>query len=85
MEDKVVGYDDLQGSLRVKVYYPATATSEWVDEQLVKYANPLDQLEDKKPERDIEDFYPLLGTRHVDPDNGMTYETTDVFQDKRGV
>ena len=36
------------------------------------------------PERDIEDFYPLLGTRHVDPDNGLTYETTDVFQDKRG-
>ena len=76
----------------MKVYYPATATSEWVDEQLVKYADPLDQLEDKKlivsaediPERDIEDFYPLLGTRHVDPDNGLTYETTDVLQDKRG-
>ena len=58
----------------------------------MKYADPLDQLEDKKhivpaedvPERDIEDFYPLLGTRHVDLDNGLTYETTDVFQDKRG-
>ena len=48
VEGKVVGYDDLQGSLRVKVYFPATATSEWVDEQLVKYADPLDQLEDKK-------------------------------------
>jgi hypothetical protein len=92
VEGKVVGYDDLQGSLRVKVYYPATANSEWVDEQLVKYADPLDQLENKNlivpaedvPERDIEDFYPLLGTRHVDPDNGLTYETTDVFQDKRG-
>jgi hypothetical protein len=92
VEGKVDGYDDLQGSLRVKVYYPATATSKWVDEQLVKYADPLDQLEDKKlivsaediPERDIEDFYPLLGTRHVDPDNGLTYETAHVFQDKRG-
>jgi hypothetical protein len=92
VEGKVVGYDDLQGSLRVKVYYPATATSKWVDEQLVKYAYPLNQLENKNlivpaedvPERDIEDFYPLLGTRHVDPDNGLTYETTDVFQDKRG-
>ena len=60
--------------------------------QLVKYADPLDQLEYKKvivsaddiPEWDIEDFYPLLGTRHVDPDNGLTYETTDVFQDKQG-
>ena len=58
----------------------------------MKYADPLNQLEDKKlivsaediPERDIEDFYPLLGTRHVDPDNGLTYETTDVFQDKQG-
>ena len=28
VEGKVVGYDDLQGSLRVKVYYPATATFE---------------------------------------------------------
>jgi hypothetical protein len=63
-----------------------------VDEQLVKYADPLDQLDDKKlivsaediPERDIEDFYPLLGTRHVDPDNGLTYDTTDVLHDKRG-
>jgi hypothetical protein len=87
VEGKVVGYDDLQGLLRVKFYYPATATSEWVDEQLVKYADPLEQLEDKKlivsaediPERDIEDFYPLLGIHHVDPDNGLTYETTDVF------
>jgi hypothetical protein len=92
VEGKLVGYDDLQGSLRVKVYYPATATSERVDEQLVKYADPLDQLEDKKlivsakdiSERDIEDFYPLLGTRHVDPDNGLTNETTDVFQGKPG-
>ena len=58
----------------------------------MKYADSLDQLEDKKlivpaedvPERDIQDFYPLLDTRHVDPDNGLTYETTDVFQDKRG-
>ena len=58
----------------------------------MKYADPLDQLEEKKliapaedvPERAIEDFYPLLGTRHVNPDNGLTYETTDVFQDKRG-
>ena len=32
----------------------------------------------------IEDFYPLLGTRHVDPDNGLTYDNTDVFQDKWG-
>jgi hypothetical protein len=92
LEGKAVGYEDLQGSLRVKVYYPATATSKWVDEQLVKYADPLDQLEDKKlivsakniPEQDIEDFYLLLGTRHVDPVNGLVYETTDVFQDKRG-
>ena len=68
VEGKAVGYEDLQGSLRDKVYYPATANSKWVDEQLVKY----------------EDFYPLLGRRHVDPDNGLTYETTDVFQDKRG-
>ena len=92
VEGKVVGYDDLKGSLRVKVYYPATANSEWVDEQLVKYADPLDQLEDKKlivpaedvPERDIEDFYLLLGTRHVVPDNGLTYKTTGVSKDKRG-
>ena len=92
VEGKVVGYDELQGSLRVKVYYPATATSEWVDEQLVKYAYPLNQLENMKlivsaediAERDIEDFYPLLETRHVDPDNGLTYETTDEFQDKWG-
>ena len=63
-----------------------------MDELLVKYADPLDHQEDKKlnvsaediPERNIEDFYPPLGTRHVDPDNGLTYETTDVFQDKQG-
>jgi hypothetical protein len=63
-----------------------------VDEQLVKYADPSDQLENKKlivsaediPEQDIEDFYPLLGKRHVDLENGLTYETTDVFQEKRG-
>ena len=58
----------------------------------MKYADSLDQLEDKKlivpaedvSERDIEDYYPLLGTRHVDPDNGLMYEITAVFQDKRG-
>jgi hypothetical protein len=63
-----------------------------VDEHPVKYADPFDHLEDKKlivsaediPERDIEDFYPLLGTRYKNSDNGLTYETTNVFQDKRG-
>ena len=29
------------------MYFPATATSKWVDEQLVKYADPFDQLEVK--------------------------------------
>ena len=61
MEGKVVGYNDPQGSLNVKVYYRATANSEWVDEQLVKYADPLDQLENKNlivPAEDVPERIP---------------------------
>ena len=32
----------------------------------------------------LEYFLPLVGTRHTDPDDGLTYETTDVKTNRHG-
>ena len=33
----------------------------------------------------LEYFKPMVGTRHTDPEDGMTYETTEVKTDKQGI
>jgi hypothetical protein len=38
------------------------------------------EMESKPPEY----FKPMVGTRHTDPENGITYETTEVKTNKQG-
>ena len=40
----LVGYEDQLGPLRVKVYHPQDNSYQWVDEELVTYADPLMSL-----------------------------------------
>ena len=88
----LVGYEDQLGPLRVKVYHPQDNTYQWVDEDLVTYADPLLSLNRSSrgtvavhpDEMEVEYFEPLIGTRHKDPDNGLIYETTEIKIDHQG-
>ena len=88
----LVGYDDQQGPLRVKVYYPTESTWEWVAEELVTFEDPLNAISNTQqepaeivqPEQPMEYFLPLVGTRHTDPENGLQYQTTTVKVDRQG-
>ena len=86
----LVGFEDQLGTVRVKVYYPQDNSYQWIDEDLVVFADPLLSLNKSNwgkvavqpKEMDKEYFDPLVGTRHTDPDNGLVYETTEVKVDK---
>jgi hypothetical protein len=88
----LVGYDDQKGPLRFKVFYPNLASSEWVADELVTFDNPLEAIQKTKTgivaeeleEKPLDNFLPLIGTRHVDPDNGLQYETTEVKINRQG-
>ena len=88
----LVGYEDQLGPVRVKVYHPQDNSYQWVDEDLVTYADPSMSLNKFNPgkvavqpkEMDKEYFDPLVGTRHYNPDNGLVYETTEVKTDRQG-
>ena len=34
-------------------------------------------------EKPVEYFYPLVGTRHIDPEDGLQYEVTEVKVNKK--
>ena len=90
-EGILVGYSDSHGPLRVKVYFPSSSSSEWYPEELVTFADALYEMEQvhKKPtardmgENPVEYFYPLVGTRHIDPEDGLQYEVTEVKVNKK--
>ena len=85
-EGILVGYSDSRGPLHGKVYFPNLKQSEWYPEELVTFADALYEMEQvyKKPaardmgEKPVKYFYPLVGTRHTDPEDGLQYEVTEV-------
>jgi hypothetical protein len=74
----------------VKVYHDQYNCYQWVEEDLVTFANPLMSL--NKTNRGkvavqpkampAEYCNPLVGTRHTDPDSGFVYDTTKVKIDR---
>ena len=80
-QDILVGYDDDQGPLLARVYFPATGIYELHDNGYIQYQNFTDQLigvhEPKQVvlvERPMENDQLLVGSRHIDPKIGLTYE-----------
>jgi hypothetical protein len=88
----LVGYENQLRPVRVKMYHPQDNSYQWVDEDLVTYADPSMSLNKfnfgkvavQPKEMDKEYFDPLVGTRHSNPDNGLVYETTEVMIDIQG-
>ena len=58
-----MGYDDEQGPLLARIYFPATGIFEHHDNSYIRY-----QSLHAESER----------TRHVDPESELTYETTEI-------
>ena len=81
-----MGYDDDQGPLLARIYFPQTGVFELHDNSYIRYQNLNEELESKAGNnpanativRDPEQYKYLIGTRHVDPDSGCTYDTTEI-------
>jgi hypothetical protein len=81
-----VGYDDDKGLLLARTYFPQTGVFELHDNSNICYQNLNEEVESKAGDnlanativRDPEEYKYLIGTRHVDPDSGCTYETTEI-------
>ena len=81
-----MGYDDDQGPLLARIYFPQTGAFVLHDNSYILYQSLNEEVERKagdKPAstttvRDPEEYKYLLGTRHVDPESGCTYETTEI-------
>ena len=88
----LVGYEDQLGPVRVKVYHLQDNSYQWIDEDLVTFAEPLmslnksnrDKVVVQPKEMEKEYFDPLVGTRHTDPDNRLVYKTIEVKVDRQG-
>ena len=83
-QGRLVGYDDDQNPLLARIYFPQTGIFELHDNSYICYQTLNDELERKTGALPVSTFvrYPeeykyLIGTRHVDPDSGCTYETTE--------
>ena len=82
----LVGYDDEQGPLLARVYFPDTGIFELHDNSYMVYQDfniqchslGLHDAAEEPQVRPVEFYHPLIGTRHVDPQNGLTYETVDI-------
>jgi hypothetical protein len=69
-----------------KVYFPDTGVFELHENGYMVFQNFNIQVHSfglhdaaKEPQvRPVEFYRPLIGTRHVDPQNGLTYETVDI-------
>ena len=91
IEGVLVGYCDSRGPLHVKVHFPSLSKSEWYPEELVEFADALHEMKmvyEKPAAKDMgekpeEYFKPLVGTRHIDPDDGLQYEVTEVKTNQR--
>ena len=79
-------YDDDQGPLLARVYFPGTGIFKLHDNSFIRYQSLNAELERKAGEsptntttvRVVREYKYLIGTRHVDPDSGRTYETTEI-------
>ena len=78
-----MGYDDDQGPLLARTYFPQTGIFKLNDNSYIFYQTLNDEVERETGAtpastivRDPEEYKYLIGTRHVDPDSGCTYETT---------
>ena len=82
----MVGYDDDQGPLLARVYFLDTGIFELHDNSYIRYQSlnaALEKREDKSPTttpvlKDVSEYKYLVGTRHVDSESGLTYETTEI-------
>ena len=90
----LVGYDECQGPLLLaKIYFPDLRIFEFHDNAYIKYQNIQVELETQRKaaegtaeevrERPLKFYLPLIGTRHIDPYNGLLYETIDVKATKQ--
>jgi hypothetical protein len=80
----LVGYDDDQGPLLARIYFPDTKIFELHDNGYIQYQSFEDQItrvdepeEEPREDHPVEVYAPFVGTRHVDPKNGLTYQTVD--------
>ena len=86
IQGRLVGYNDSQGPLHAKVYYPGEGISRWHPEELLEYADAMaevDKTATKPRAKEMEAkpkeyFDAMVGTRHTDPEDGITYETTEI-------
>ena len=81
----LVGYDDDQGLLLARIYFPQTGIFELHDNSYICYQTLNDEVERKTSNlpasttvRDPEAYKYLIGTRYVEPDSGCTYATTEI-------
>jgi hypothetical protein len=81
----LVDYDDDQGPLLARIYFPETKIFELHDNGYIQYQSINDQItgvdepEQQAPEDHPVEFYaPLVGTRNIDPKNGLTYQTVNI-------
>ena len=88
-----MGYNDSQGPLHAKVSYPGEGISRWHPEELLEHADAMAEIDKtvNKPRakemeaKPKEYFDAMVGTRHTDPEDGITYETTEVKRISRGI
>ena len=81
----LVGYDDEQGPLLVRIYFSDTKIFKLHDNGYIQYQSFKDQITGvKEPEQEapedcpLEFYAPLVSTRHIDPKYGLTYQTVDI-------
>ena len=75
-QGRLVGYDDDQGPLLARMYFPQTGVFEPHDNSYIRYQTLNEEVESKAGDnlanativRDPEEYKYLIGTRHVDPD-----------------
>ena len=84
-QSRLVGYDDDQGPMVARIYFPQMGVFELHDNSYICYQTLIDEVELKTGAlpastivRDPEEYKYLISTRHVDPDSGCTYETTEI-------
>ena len=70
-----MGYDDEQGPLLARIYFPVTGIFELHDNSYIRYQSLHAELERKAGEsptnttavKDVSEYKYLIGTRHVNP------------------
>ena len=78
-------YDDDQGPLLARIYFPDTKIFELHDNGYIQYQSFKDQItgvdepeEEPREDHPVELYAPLVGTLHIDPKSGLTYQTVNI-------